>query len=51
MKTLWGKMVCKVMGHKRGRRITHGQKDGEAATFQCGRCKATWTRPVKAKAA
>jgi uncharacterized C2H2 Zn-finger protein len=41
------RLIGWINGHKRGKRVTHGQKDGEAATFQCPRCRATWTRKAK----
>ena len=56
MNNLWGKLLCAMFGHIRGRRITHlahftdvtGTVNDEWQ-YQCPRCLATWTRKVKVK--
>lgn len=47
------RLICKFMGHKRGKREATGAfADGYShRLYRCPRCKATWTRPVKAKGA
>lgn len=42
-----GRFICWLRGHKRGKRINYAQG---MITFQCPRCKATWTRKGKAGA-
>lgn len=45
------KLWCRLFGHKRGRRVhQESPYDGTTYCFACPRCKATWTRKVKAKA-
>lgn len=47
------RIICYFKGHLRGKRVetvTHSDLSVEA-TMQCPRCKATWTRTTKAKAA
>ena len=49
-----GKLICFVMGHKRGRKIdTLGRADGVVTShvYKCNRCGDTWTRKVKPKKA
>lgn len=38
-----GKLLCKVLGHRRGRRVSN-------ALVACPRCDATWIREKVAKA-
>ena len=51
-----GKLLCWIAGkHKRGVRLKptdppHVPGDQNVIRFQCGRCKATWTRKVKREA-
>lgn len=57
--SIFGKLACKLWGHKRGKRVKR-PADPPAATeimnailgveFQCPRCGATWTRKAKAQA-
>ena len=55
-----GRLLCKLLGHKRGRRCLsplHDQLDpvereqlyARYKFFQCRRCRAKWMRPIKAK--
>lgn len=44
---IFARIACFFQGHKRGVRISHGQQPGELTTFECPRCKATWTRKVR----
>lgn len=62
---MWGKLMCKLLGHKRGKRITVDKVPASFAEnvvkdmfdthfLGCPRCGAVWyrqTRKVKAKAA
>ena len=54
MKLLFGKLICRIKGHRRGKRVVYTvggpESDGERE-YQCPRCEATWTRKLrKAKA-
>lgn len=48
------RLKCWLWGHKRGKRVHPSAVanptavNGPEATFQCPRCKAIWTRKVKA---
>jgi hypothetical protein len=52
-----GKLICWMLGHKRGKKFGSRQLDklsnngnGTWATvYQCPRCGAQWTRKVKTK--
>ena len=49
-------LICKVKGHKRGKRVfvyTPGDQESDGARkYECPRCRATWVRKVsKAKTA
>jgi hypothetical protein len=53
---MFGKLICRFKGHKRGKRvmsradaIAHGD-DGKTISLYCPRCGAQWTRKAKAKA-
>ena len=47
-----GKLMCKLFGHKRGKKIgEQGSAEGVTATYECPRCSATWTRKVRRAAA
>ena len=56
---LLGVLICKVKGHKRGKRMVVFTLDGAVSDsesyerkYQCQRCGATWIRKIsKAKAA
>ena len=52
MSNLWGKLLCAMFGHKRGRRFKNADgapESGVVGRFICPRCGATWTRKVKVK--
>ena len=52
MSNLWGKLLCAMFGHRRGRRIDDllGTLQGQGLYYlECPRCLATWTRRVKVK--
>jgi predicted Zn-ribbon and HTH transcriptional regulator len=42
------KLICWLKGHKRGKNCGVLPDDPLLNYFQCPRCKATWTRKVKA---
>lgn len=42
------KLLCKLFGHRRGRRT--GIYSDKGAQFRCSRCGAVWNRKVKVKA-
>lgn len=43
------RLKCLIFGHKRGKFIQEDAgADGTHRGFRCPRCKATWTRKVKA---
>lgn len=50
MKLLLGKLLCKIRGHKRGRRVVYTvggpESDGERE-IQCPRCEAVWMRKIR----
>lgn len=48
MRRLWGRLLCRLIGHKRGRRI-NGPIPPDVI-YQCHRCGAQWHRRIKAKA-
>jgi hypothetical protein len=49
-----GWLVCKIKGHKRGKRVMFYSASSTAMAdrieFRCPRCLATWTRKAKVKA-
>ena len=45
---MFGKLICFVMGHKRGRRIPYRQ-NADSIDYACPRCGATWARRAKPK--
>ena len=46
---MWGKLLCRLFGHKRGRRT--GVSSSRGDQFQCPRCKDVWNRKRKVKEA
>lgn len=50
-----GKLICWLLGHKRGKRIAEATGDAYAefhvlagnAVFECPRCHRRWARPAK----
>ena len=51
LKRLWGRILCRFMGHRRGK-LSAQTYDAKAGVwhkaFQCPRCGATWARTIKA---
>lgn len=47
----FGKLICFVMGHKRGQCIGAQGEPGRAElrTYECPRCGTHWERKVKVK--
>lgn len=46
---MFGKLICLVLGHRRGKRLTThtGGIPLGCDKFQCPRCHSTWTRKKK----
>lgn len=44
------RLLCRLFGHKRGKRVVYTvggpEADGERE-YQCPRCEATWTRKIR----
>jgi hypothetical protein len=42
-------LICLIRGHKRGKRLTMTMVTSTTPfnTYECPRCKATWTRKAK----
>ena len=49
MSNLWGKLLCAMSGHRRGKRIKDMGIVNNQVIILCPRCGATWTRKVKVK--
>jgi transcription elongation factor Elf1 len=48
---MFGKLICRFKGHKRGRRVVQeGDTSEMPLRFACPRCGAQWTRKAKVKA-
>ena len=47
------RLLCRFFGHRRGKRtgIFGAAALADHVEYQCSRCKARWSRKVKAKAA
>lgn len=48
IRKMWSGLVCRISGHKRGKRA-ESQLIVGMTVFYCPRCQATWMRKVEVK--
>ena len=52
LKRLWGKLLCKLLGHRRGKltgKVFEAETNTWHKAYYCQRCNATWHRQIKQK--
>lgn len=53
MKRLWLRILCKLLGHRRGKRMLRSSMPvgtlNDVIGYRCPRCHETWTRKITPK--